>query len=78
MAMRYILVAGIALAAGCQNVIGPFQARSPTRVDDPRLTIEEQERLTRDRYALPDDAYAAGPRDATVRPGQALQGRNPR
>ena len=76
--MRYILVVGIALAAGCQNVIGPFQARDPVRVDDPRLTIEEQERLTRDRYALPDESYAAGPRDTTIRPGQPLMGRNPR
>lgn len=76
--MRTILIVGIALLAGCQNIVGPFQARSPVRVDDPRLSIEEQERLTRDRYALPDESYTAGPRDATLRPGQPLAGSRPR
>ena len=76
--MRYILVVGIALAAGCQNVIGPFEARDPVRVDDPRLTLEEQDRLRRDRYALPDESYAAGPRDVIFTPNQPPLGRNPR
>ena len=76
--MRYILVVGIVLAAGCQSINGPFEARDPVRVDDPRLSIEEQERLTRDRYALPDESYTAGPRDIIYTPNQPRLGRNPR
>lgn len=65
--MRRILILGILLLAGCQNISGPFQPRSPVRVDDPCLTIEEQERLGRDRLAYPDDSVA--PPTGVTRPG---------
>lgn len=55
--MRRILILCVFLA-GCQGVSGPFQPRSPVRVDDPSLTISEQERLSRSRLALPDESVA--------------------
>jgi hypothetical protein len=51
--MRRLLLLGILLVAGCQNVLGPFQ-RPGGRVDNPCLTIGEQGRISRDRLALPD------------------------
>jgi hypothetical protein len=50
--MRQVMLLGILLLAGCKSIIGPFQHRSPERVDDPRLPIYEQERRGRDRYAI--------------------------
>jgi hypothetical protein len=47
--------------AGCQNVVGPFEARTPMRADDPRFSIAEQESRGRDRYALPDDTQHVAP-----------------
>jgi len=47
---------------GCANVNGPFAARSPQRVDDPRLTIPEQEARGRDRLALPEQLLDVLPR----------------
>ena len=41
--MRKIFVAALVLLGGCQNIIGPFTARQPMRIDDPRLTIGEQQ-----------------------------------
>jgi len=60
---------GVLLLAGCQNVVGPFRARAPARVDDPVLTISEQERLGRDRLALPEEAFTVGPKSGAARPG---------
>lgn len=54
--MRRLLMTSLVLLAGCQNLAGPFQARPAVRVDDPRLSIEDQEKLGRDRLALPDPA----------------------
>jgi hypothetical protein len=43
------------LVAGCQGVSGPFAHKhDPVRVDNPHLTIPEQERLGRDRLAIPE------------------------
>lgn len=75
--MRRIVLAGYLLVplslapglTGCQNVRGPFQPRPPVRVDDPRLPIAEQERLGRDRLALPDESTAIGPRSGAAYPG---------
>lgn len=50
---RTILLSAL-LAAGCGNVVGPFAHREPERVDDPRLSIPEQERKARARLAYPD------------------------
>jgi hypothetical protein len=52
--MRQLLLPAVLLLAGCQGVIGPREPRQPVRVDDPRVSIAEQERRGRDRLALPD------------------------
>lgn len=49
-----LVVMLLILAAGCQNVVGPFAPRTPMRVDDPRYPIGEQESKGRDRWAIPD------------------------
>jgi hypothetical protein len=69
--MRHILILGLLCLAGCQNVSGPFAARSPTRVDDPRLSIPEQEMRGRDRWALPEESpRVAPPSGAIYSPGR--------
>jgi hypothetical protein len=57
------------LMAGCHNVIGPFEHRAPERVDDPRLSIREQEREGRARLALPEESRAVGPNSGVEIPG---------
>jgi len=52
--MRRCLWIGVFLLAGCANLNGPFSARPPQRVDDPRLTIQEQEVRGRDRLSQPE------------------------
>jgi hypothetical protein len=69
--MRRILLTGLLLLAGCQNVLGPFAPRKPERVDDPLLTIPEQERRGRDRLALPDDSPTVAPPTGTTREGSS-------
>jgi len=60
--MRQLILVVALFTLGCGgNVIGPFQARRPTRVDDPRLTIPEQESRGRDRLALPDQSRNIAP-----------------
>lgn len=54
--MRRLLLFGVLMLAGCQNTLGPFTGREPQRVDDPLLTIPEQQRRGRDRLALPDES----------------------
>jgi hypothetical protein len=54
---------GLLLLAGCQNVVGPREHRAdPVKVDDPRLTISEQQRQGRDRLALPEMSPNVAPR----------------
>jgi hypothetical protein len=67
--MYRIFVLGALCLAGCQNVIGPFQARDPRRVDDPCLPISEQERLGRDRLAFPEESPTFAPLTYVDRPG---------
>jgi hypothetical protein len=67
--MRHWLVLALVLLAGCENLVGPFR-RPPTRVDDPRLSIAEQEKVGRDNLAFPDQAPLAGPNAGNVRPGR--------
>jgi hypothetical protein len=67
--MKRLLLGGVLVLAGCQNIVGPFQPRDPHRVDDPRLPIAEQQRLGRDRYALPEDSPKLAP-PVTNRPGE--------
>jgi hypothetical protein len=71
--MRRLLCLGILLLAGCQ-LVGPRERREQTgRVDDPRLTLEEQERRARDRLSLPDQNL--GPRTYMEYPGAGPTGR---
>ena len=64
------LVLGILLlVAGCQGLAGPaVHKQNPVQVDDPHLTIPEQQRLGRDRLALPDSSETVVPRISTDPP----------
>jgi hypothetical protein len=64
--MRRFWILGILLLAGCQNIVGPFQ-RTPARVDDPSLTIAEQQQRARERLALPDDSGLTAPVSPAIR-----------
>ena len=65
--MRNTLLLGLLFSlAGCQSVNGPFMPRARERVDDPRLSISEQESRGRDRYALPDNALQVGPQSGNL------------
>ncbi len=69
--MRRILMLCLIGLAGCQNVSGPFAPRAPARVDDPRLSISEQESRGRDRWAIPDESpRVAPPSGAIFAPGR--------
>jgi hypothetical protein len=59
--MRRLLTLGVLLLAGCQGVVGPFQAREPQRVDDPRYSIPEQERRARAQLPLPQESRTIAP-----------------
>lgn len=61
--MRRLIVIGLLLLAGCQGIVGPRQraCQTPQRVDDPCLTIDQQERRGRDRLALPDNSPLVAP-----------------
>jgi hypothetical protein len=65
--LRLVLL-GVLLAAGCQNLVGPFQRRTPERVDDPLLPIAVQERRGRARLALWDDLTDPLPKTYSDRP----------
>jgi hypothetical protein len=66
---RIWLVVILLLGVGCQNIRGPFQAKSPIRVDDPRVPITEQERRARERLALPDESAKVAPHSGAAYPG---------
>jgi hypothetical protein len=68
--MRRIVLGGALLLAGCQSVVGPREryCRGVPPIDDPRLTIAEQEKRSRANVALPDDRWAAGPQTWTEGP----------
>jgi hypothetical protein len=61
--MRRILLMGVLLLLiGCQGVTGPRERRAhPERVDDPRLSIPEQQERGRDRLAIPEPSKVAPP-----------------
>jgi hypothetical protein len=68
--MQRILLICLLALAGCQNVNGPWKRPGPPPdVADPRLTIQQQEVLGRDRLALPQQSWDAGPRTFTEQPG---------
>jgi hypothetical protein len=67
--MRRLFLLGALLLLGCRNTVGPFAHREPQRVDDPRLSIPEQERRARDRLAYPERSADIAPRTYTELPG---------
>jgi hypothetical protein len=67
--MRRALVLLLLLAAGCENLRGPLAPRAQGRIDDPNLTIPEQQVRGRDRIGLPDDSPVLPP-EAGWRPGR--------
>ena len=73
--MRRLLCLGVLLLSGC-HLVGPRERRAQTdRVDDPRLTLEEQGRRSRDRLSLPDQSPNLGPRTYMEYPGAGANGR---
>jgi hypothetical protein len=67
--MHRIGLLGLLLLAGCQGLVGPRQrALQPERIDDPRLTIPEQEARGRDRLGTPQASWEAGPRTYAEQP----------
>jgi len=68
MKMRLCPILLLLALTGCDNLVGPWR-RPPARVDDPRLTIPEQEKLGRQYLGLPDEAPLAGPSSGVARPG---------
>jgi len=68
--MRRLLLVGVLLLAGCENLIGPFQRGPVGKVDDTRLPLSEQERLARDRLGIAVTNTTVGPPSASaVYPG---------
>jgi hypothetical protein len=68
--MRKLFLVGVLLAlSGCKGVVGPLRPKSPERVDDPLLTIGEQERNGRARLGLPDQSGLSPTTGGTAIPG---------
>jgi hypothetical protein len=67
--MRHLFLLILLLAVGCESLRGPFAPKPKTPVDDPNLTIAEQERQGRARIGLPDNSPVLPP-EAGFRPGR--------
>ncbi len=67
--LRYLLLVAILAQLGCQGVVGPLQYRQPKRVDDPYLSIPEQQKLGRDQIGMPVQSWEAGPPTEIAPPG---------
>jgi hypothetical protein len=67
--MRRLFLLSALLVMGCQSVVGPFSHREPQRVDDPRLSISEQERRGRDRLEYQEIEPNVLPRTYAELPG---------
>jgi hypothetical protein len=60
--MKRAMIAGLALLAGCQSVIGPARRGCLAYdADSPCYTPEEQQQRVRDRLPVPDGSAAVGP-----------------
>jgi len=71
--MRYGFLVGLLLLTGCTGTVGPLQRRHRTdRIDDPRLTPDQQKERERARLPLPDASRGVGPRTYSDNP--ALKG----
>ena len=67
--MRHGLLLVLLILAGCENIVGPFRKHAPAKVDDPRLSVPEQEKLGRSYLPLPDESPLVGPHSGVARPG---------
>jgi hypothetical protein len=67
--MRRLLLLSILCLTGCNNIVGPFGQRKPERVDDPLISISEQQRRARYSLALPDDVDKVAPSTGVQFPG---------
>jgi hypothetical protein len=66
---RSLLGACLLLAIGCQGIVGPCERlERPVRIDDPRLTIAEQEQKGREQLAVPLKSPAIAPRTYAEEP----------
>jgi hypothetical protein len=66
---RLFLLLLLALPAGCQNTVGPYQrAANPRPVDVPCTSPALLERNRRELLALPDPSPAVGPNTYTAPP----------
>ncbi len=60
--MQRLIWLGLLCVMGCQNVIGPRERRvDPVKVDNPFLSIPEQERSARELLATPQQSFEVGP-----------------
>jgi hypothetical protein len=66
---RVLLFVLFATAAGCQSDRGGLAYRQSDRADDPRYSIEEQQRRGRERLAVVEDADGLAPKVFVDRPG---------
>ena len=61
--MRRLMCLGLLLLAGCESMVGPREHRAnPVQVDNPCLSIAEQQRLGRERLAIPEMNTNIAPR----------------
>jgi hypothetical protein len=71
-----ILLAGLLCTTGCQGVIGPFERPCyPVYVNNPCLTIAEQEQRKREALALPERSPEIGPRTYAEEPSYRFRDR---
>jgi hypothetical protein len=68
--MRRTLLVGALLLTGCAGTVGPLQrqCQPPVLVNNPCLTIPEQEQLKREEIALPQKSFEVGPRTYAEEP----------
>ena len=71
--MRRLMLLLALLTAGCHNVVGPFEHRPVQRVDDPKLSIAEQEREGRARLPLPVESPQMLPASGVQGPGLIIR-----
>jgi hypothetical protein len=61
--MRRLILGLVVIVAGCQGIDGPLAHRAkPEWINNPGLTIPEQEQRGRDRLALPEPSNDIAPR----------------
>jgi hypothetical protein len=67
--MRGTVLAGMLLLTGCAGLQGPrAHFCKPEIVDDPRISLAEQESRGRDRLALPEPSNDVAPRTYSENP----------